>query len=253
MELIDTHAHIYLPDFESDIEEVVKDAKGKDILNILMPAIDSGTHDDMMGIEAAYPCCLSMIGLHPCSVRDDFENELGIVDTWLQQRKFIAIGEIGLDFYWDTSFKEQQYIAFKSQINLALQYDLPVVIHSRNATQACIEVVKQYPGLKGVFHCFSGTLAEAEEIIKCGLFLGIGGVVTFKNGGLDKVLPHIELTHLMLETDAPYLAPVPFRGKRNQSSYLSFIAEKVAAVTNRSVTDVAAATTANAKSLFRLQ
>lgn len=253
MELIDTHAHIYLPQFKEDLKPMVDDARANGIAQILMPAIDNETHRDMFEVEAAFPNCLSMIGLHPCSVKESFKDELTVVANWLQKRKFIAIGEMGLDFYWDTSFKEQQYTAFHSQINLSLQYKLPIVIHSRNATRECIDVVKQYPALKGVFHCFSGSLAEAEEIISCGFTLGIGGVVTFKNGGLDTVLPQVGLQHLLLETDAPYLAPVPYRGKRNQCSYLTFIAEKVAVLINKPVEEVAAITTANAKSLFGLQ
>lgn len=253
MELIDTHAHIYLPQFKEDINQVIDRAAANGISRILLPAIDNETHRDMLHTEETFSLCKSMMGLHPCSVKENWEDELIVVNNWLQKRKFIAVGEIGLDFYWDTSFQEQQYQAFHYQIELALQYKIPIVIHSRNATRECIDVVKQYPLIKGVFHCFSGSLEEAEEAIVCGFKLGIGGVVTFKNGGLDKVIPSIGLDHLVLETDAPYLTPVPFRGKRNECSYLLYITETVAGLVNKPLEEVAAVTTANAKSLFGLQ
>ncbi|MCW3073208.1 MAG: hydrolase TatD [Flaviaesturariibacter sp.] len=252
MELIDTHAHIYLPEFEKDKGILFLKAAAGGVQQVLMPAIDSTTHAAMLQMEADYSQTKAMMGLHPCSVKEDYRSELDSIHQFLEQRKFIAIGEIGLDFYWDKTFMDQQYEAFHQQIKWALQYGLPIAIHSRNATDECIGVIKQYPELRGVFHCFSGTVFQAETIMEAGFFLGIGGVVTFKNGGLDIVVQEIGLDKVVLETDAPYLAPVPFRGKRNESSYLKIIAEKVAALTNHSLDEVAAITTRNAKNLFRL-
>jgi TatD DNase family protein len=248
--LIDSHAHIYLPEFDVDRGALLDAAEG--ISHVLMPAIDMTTHGAMMKVQADYPHCLAMMGVHPCSVTGDPEEELQIAGELLAAHPFIAIGETGLDLYWDKSFLAQQYTAFHRQIEWALSRNLPIVIHSREATTECIEVVRQYPGLRGVFHCFSGTAAEAEQVIALGLYLGIGGVITFKNAGLDRVVAPIGLKHLLLETDAPYLAPVPYRGKRNQPAYLSLVANKLAEVKGLSVEEVAVATTANAINLFNL-
>jgi TatD DNase family protein len=252
MQFIDTHAHIYLPEFDADREAVMKRAADDGITHILMPAIDTATHTQMLLAETSWPACHAMIGLHPCSVSETYRDELAAVETYLSQKPFIAIGEIGLDFYWDTTHQQQQYEAFEIQIKWALQYDLPIVIHSRNAMDACIEVVQKYPGVRGVFHCFSGTVAQAQQLIALGFYLGIGGVVTYKNAGLDKVIEAIDLGTVVLETDAPYLAPVPHRGKRNESSYLLLVAQKLAIITGHTLEDVAAITTQNAKKLFRL-
>jgi len=255
MTLVDTHAHIYINDLRNDLNEVITRAKAKGISAILMPAIDASTHGDMLQVEKDYSeICISMMGLHPCSVKEDYQKELSVVENYLSKRKFAAIGEIGLDFYWDNSFKYQQYDAFHRQIEWALLYDIPIVIHSRNATTECIEVIAQHQKgkLKGVFHCFSGNLAEAERIIDLGLYLGIGGVLTYKNAGLDKVIKEIELEHIVLETDAPYLAPVPFRGKRNECSFLTYITEKLADIKEIAVEEIAAITTQNAEKLFGL-
>jgi len=252
MQLIDTHAHIYLSEFDNDRSAVVENAKLAGVGLIVMPAIDSKTHVAMMELEQQYSTCKSMIGLHPCSVQDKNEEELNIVEHWLNKREFIAIGEIGLDLYWDKTFIDQQYEAFHHQIALAINHHLPIVIHSRNAIDECLEVVKQYPGLTGVFHCFSGNLYQVEQIIQTGFLLGIGGVITYKNAGLDKVIKEIGLDSLVLETDAPYLSPVPFRGKRNESSYLIYIAQKIAGITNKEVDEIALVTSQNAMKLFKL-
>jgi TatD DNase family protein len=252
MQLIDTHAHIYLPEFDADREAVLKRAADNGITHILMPAIDRTTHAQMLLAETAWPACHAMIGLHPCSVSEAYREELATVEAYLKQQPFVAIGEIGLDFYWDTTHQQQQYEAFEMQIQWALQHDLPIVIHSRNAMDACIEVVEKYPGVRGVFHCFSGTIVQARRLLALGFYLGIGGVVTYKNAGLDKVMEAIGLDAVVLETDAPYLAPVPHRGKRNESSYLLLVAQKLATITGRTLEDVAAITTQNAKKLFRL-
>lgn len=250
--MIDTHSHIYLSEFDTDLQMVLERAKSVGINKILMPAIDSTTHSIMLEVSSKNKECLSMIGLHPCSVNQDYSVEIQAVKDLLINQKFVAIGEIGLDFYWDKTFTEQQYAAFEEQIKLALQYKLPIVIHSRNAIDECIEVVRQYPNLTGVFHCFSGNLEQATQILSIGFMLGIGGVVTFKNSGLDKVIEQIGLDKVILETDAPYLAPVPYRGKRNEPSYLSFVVDKLKSITKKSEQEIEEITTYNAKKLFDL-
>jgi len=252
MYFVDTHTHIYLPEFDDDRDAMMKRAKEANIQITIMPAIDSTTHDAMLDVESTYENCHSMIGLHPCSVNQDYEKELAIIQRHLKQRKFIAIGEIGLDFYWDKTFASQQYEAFHKQIEIALEHDLPIVIHSRNAIHECIEAVKEHPSIKGVFHCFSGNEEQAKEIIGLNFMLGIGGVATFKNAGLDKVIEKIRLGNVILETDAPYLAPVPYRGKRNEPAYIKLIAEKLSTLCNCSVEKVAELTTENARKLFKL-
>jgi TatD DNase family protein len=250
--LIDTHAHIYLPEFDDDREPVLAAAREAGVKAIYLPAIDSSTHEQMLELEKQVPQCRSMIGLHPCSVKEDFEKEINLVKEYLGKRSFIAIGEIGLDFYWDKTFTQQQYAAFHQQVALALEHNLPIVIHSRNAIDECIEVVAQYPGLRGVFHCFSGNEEQARRIIGLNFLLGIGGVVTFKNAGLDKVIQQTGISAVILETDAPYLTPVPHRGKRNEPAYTKLVAQKIAAVLGIPVDDVAKTTTQNAENLFSL-
>lgn len=255
MKLIDTHAHIYLEDFADDRLAMLDRARKAGVGKILMPAIDSATHSAMLKLEKDSPgFCSSMMGLHPCSVNESFLEELAKIEQYLTEQKFVAVGEIGLDFYWDVSFKEQQYTAFRRQIELAITYDLPIAIHSRNATGECIEVVKEYEksSLKGVFHCFSGSPEQAAQIIELGFYLGIGGVLTFKNAGLDKVIRDIAIAHILLETDAPYLAPAPFRGKRNECSYISYTAQKLADLKETTVENIVTVTTSNAQKLFGL-
>ena len=207
----------------------------------------------MLQLEQLYPLeFFPMMGLHPCSVKDDYKKEIKIIEDFFSKRKFVAVGEIGLDFYWDKTFVTQQYDAFNLQMELALQQNVPIVIHSRNATQECINAVKPFAqkGLRGIFHCFGGTIEESNEITDMQFYLGIGGVLTYKNSGLAEVLQHVDLSNIVLETDAPYLSPVPFRGKRNESSYVKIIAEKLAEVKGVSVAEVAAITTANANKIF---
>lgn len=251
--MIDTHCHLYLPEFDGTIDESVLSARQKGVSAFYLPAIDSKTHKAVLLMEEKYPgICFAMMGLHPCSVNDNYASELLVVEQYFRERSFAAVGEIGLDFYWDTTFRNQQYDAFHRQIELALTYNRPIVVHSRNATDDCIDVVKQYTskGLRGVFHCFGGTLWQAEAIINLGFYLGIGGVITYKNAGVAEVVAEIPLAHLVLETDAPYLTPVPFRGKRNESYYLPIIAEKIAAVKNCEVSLVEQITNKNATTLF---
>jgi TatD DNase family protein len=251
--MVDTHCHLYLDEFKNDIEEVIERAEAQGINKFFLPGIDSSEIEHILLLEEKFPGkCIAMMGLHPCSVKENYLDELAIVKNWLVKRKFAAIGEIGLDFYWDKSFTQQQFEAFRTQIDLSLQYNLPVVIHTRNAMQETIEVVKEFVagGVRGIFHCFGGTVENANEIIDAGFYLGIGGVLTYKKAGLAEVLEKIDLKYMVLETDSPYLTPVPFRGKRNESSYLKFVAEKLALVKNVSVEEVAVVTTANAEKLF---
>lgn len=255
MIIIDTHAHLYLEQFDEDRSLVVERAIQKGVEYMLLPNIDSESIDPMLDLCAKYPKnCFPMIGLHPTNVFQNYEEELKTIETFLTNQCFRAIGEIGIDLYWDKTFAKEQIIAFKYQINLAKKHDLPIVIHSRESMTEIFKVLEEMnlPEVKGVFHCFSGTLIEAKKAIKMGFILGIGGVVTFKNSELPGILEHIDLKNLVLETDAPYLTPAPFRGKRNESSYTYYVAEKIAEIKKVSIEIVAEVTTNNAKKLFRL-
>lgn len=253
MKLIDTHTHLYLNEFNEDIDQVIERAEREGVEKFYLPAIDSSNVNALMRLEEKF-CgkCFAMIGLHPCSVNENYKVELNYVHEWMIKRTFAAIGEIGLDFYWDTSFAAQQYDAFHQQIEWALNFNMPIVIHTRNAMKDAIQVIKGYErkGLRGIFHCFGGDMQNASEIISAGFYLGIGGVITYKNSGLAAVIKNIPLEYIVLETDSPYLTPVPFRGKRNESSYLKFIAQKIALIKNISVEEVASVTTANAEKIF---
>ena len=251
--LIDTHAHLYLAEFELDRSMMLDRAKQAGIEKIFLPAIDSSTHTSLLQMETDFPWCKAMMGVHPCSIKEDYQEELAIAQQYWSNRNFVAVGEIGLDFYWDRTFEKEQYEAFRIQIEWALEKNVPIVIHSRQSTLDCVRVLKEYKNsaLRGVFHCFSGSLEEAQEIIKLGFYLGIGGVITYKNAGLGAVLEKIDLSHLVVETDAPYLTPAPHRGKRNESSYISLIAEKIATVKAEKEGKVAEITTQNAENLFR--
>jgi TatD DNase family protein len=220
-----------------------------------MPNIDHTSIDAMLEAEEKYPQqCIPMMGLHPTSVNKDFERELYIVEEWLGKRQFAAVGECGIDLYWDKSFLAQQQEALKVQVELARKHQLPIVLHTRDSFNETYEIMAaaQDGTLKGIFHCFSGTLEEAGKVKELGFLMGIGGVATFKNGGLDKVLPHVDIEHLVLETDCPYLAPTPHRSKRNEPVYLPLIAKRVAELMNKPVEEVAEKTTANALNLFKL-
>ncbi len=253
MLIIDTHCHLYLEDFKEDIDALILRAKQYGVQKFYLPAIDSEVIDAMLQLEGKYPeNCFAMMGLHPCSVKENYIDELKIAEEWLEKRKFVAIGEIGLDFYWDKTFVKEQYAAFECQMQWALERQMPIVIHTRNAMTETIEAVKPFAskGLKGIFHCFGGSEEEAGQITDMGFYLGIGGVVTYKKSGLAEVIQKIGLEFLVLETDAPYLTPVPFRGKRNESSYLKYVIEKIADALLLSVEEVAAVTTANAEKIF---
>ncbi|BAV10303.1 TatD DNase family protein [Filimonas lacunae] len=254
MRLIDTHTHLYSDDFSGDRKEMIQRALDAGISRLYMPGIDSTCIDDMLLLEQQYPgVCIPMMGLHPCYVKENYKEELQIVKDWLDKRPFTAIGEIGMDFYWDTTFADQQLEAFNLQMQWALDKNLPIIIHTRNAMQPTIDAVKPFAakGLTGIFHCFSGSYESAVQIINMGFYLGIGGVITYKNAGLPAVLEKIDLAHMVLETDAPYLTPVPFRGKRNESAYMVHVAEKLADTKQVSIETVAKITSENALKIFR--
>lgn len=255
MILIDTHAHTYLKEFDEDRKPSIENAISAGVRKILLPNIDSTSIDDMLKLSSEFPdVCLPMMGLHPTSVDENYEKELNLVETWLKKQKFIAIGEIGMDLYWDKTFVEQQKICFKRQLQLANEYNLPTAIHIRKAFDETFAVLKEMNQSKfrGVFHCFGGDLRQAQKAIEAGFYLGIGGVVTYKNAGLQEVIKEIPLEKLVLETDAPFLTPVPHRGKRNESAYLQNIAEKIAEIKNVSVQKVGEITSENAKILFKI-
>lgn len=254
MILTDTHTHLYSEQFKDDIDVVLKNCFEKGITRLFLPNINSASIGGMLKLESGFPNnCFPMMGLHPTSVDENYQTELATMKEWLDQRDFCAIGEIGIDLYWDKSFITQQQDAFRTQINWAKERNLPFVIHCRDAFDEIFEILDELNDdkMRGIFHCFTGNIEQANHIINYGGFkIGIGGVVTFKNSGLDKVVEQIDVKHLVLETDAPYLAPTPYRGKRNESTYLLGIAEKVADIYKLSIEDVATITTANSKEVF---
>ena len=255
MNLTDTHTHLYLEQFDEDRKEVLERARELGVKRFLIPAIDSSYYPRMFQLRDAYPeSVFLMAGLHPTHVKEDFERELEVVREMLDSNGFIAVGEIGIDLYWDRTFLKEQQIAFETQIGWAKEKSLPIVIHARDSFDEIFEVLDKLhgPDLKGVFHCFTGSEPQAERAIGYGFKLGIGGVVTFKNGGLDKFLKNIDPSELVLETDSPYLAPKPFRGKRNESAYLTHIVAKLADIYGISEEKVAEITTQNANALFGL-
>lgn len=253
--LIDTHSHIYSEDFTHDRDEALERAYNSGVKKIILPNIDSGSIRHMLDLSDAYPhLCYPLIGLHPTSVDEDYKEELHAVEYWLEKRKFYGIGEIGTDLYWEKKFKAEQIDAFRHQIKLAKSKNLPVVIHVRNSFNETYQVVKeeQDGSLRGVFHCFSGNKDEAQKVIDLGFYLGISGVLTFKNSDLDEVIQDVDISNLVLETDSPYLAPVPKRGKRNESSYLVYVAQKLANIYKIPFNEVSEITTANASRLFEI-
>jgi TatD DNase family protein len=255
MILVDTHAHLYLSEFDTDRSEAVKRATEAGISTILLPNIDTSSLAGMYQLcDTFQHNCLPMIGLHPTSVKADYHEELNTLRQELQKRKFVAIGEAGIDLYWDKTYYKEQVDALRQQISWAREFNLPLVIHSRNSMEEIIEVFENegVAGLRGVFHCYSGNLEQARKITGWGFFLGIGGVVTYKKSGLDAIVSEIPTDYLLLETDAPFLSPVPYRGKRNESTYLIEIAEKIAQIKGIDLPHVASVTTANACKLFNI-
>jgi len=257
MIFIDTHTHLYLDEFSDDLNQVVEKAINKGVKYMLLPNIDSTSIEKMLKLCQTFPDnCFPMIGLHPTSVKSNFENELKIVENYSAKSNFYAIGEIGIDLYWDKTFYKEQLEAMRFQIHLAKECNLPIVIHSRNSFDEVFTVLSElkFPEMRGVFHCFSGSVDQAKKVIaELGFKLGIGGVVTFKNSGLDKVVKEIDLKDIILETDSPFLAPMPFRGKRNESAYTIIIAEKIAAIKNIAIEEIANETTNTALELFKLK
>ncbi len=253
MILTDTHTHLYAEEFLSDRSQSIQQAIDAGISRMFMPNIDVKSIQPMLDVAWSFPQhCFPMMGLHPCSVDEYVEENLFQIHKWFKKRKFYAVGEIGLDYYWSLDFKDQQIAAFKKQLQWAIQFDLPVVIHSRNANDDIISIITQmkHPKLRGIFHCFSGNAEQAKQITDLGFYLGIGGVLTFKNAGLDKAIEAVSLEQMVLETDSPYLAPVPHRGKRNESLYIEIIARKLAELKNVSLETVAQITTENSKKIF---
>ena len=253
---IDTHAHIYIDAFQDERAEIVERAQNAKVHRILMPNIDSKSMKDVMDLYKMYPnTCYPMVGLHPCSVKADFKEELETLAEYLNMKEIIAVGEIGIDLYWDKTFEKEQTLAFRTQIQWAKKHDLPIVIHSRSSIDKTIAMVReeQDGSLRGVFHCFSEGIQEAKAIMDLGFYMGIGGVCTFKKTqDLRDTIAQIPIEHILLETDAPYLTPMPYRGKRNESSYIPYIAQVIASAKQMTIEEIAEKTTANAEALFRM-
>ena len=255
MILTDTHTHLYSEQFSDDQDAVIQAALDQNIERFFIPAIDSTYANAMYALEKKYPDnVFLMMGLHPTHVKEDFEKELAFVKKQFEERNFYAVGEIGMDLYWDKTYIEEQKKAFKIQIELAKEKGLPIVIHCRDAFDEIFEVLEEVNDdkLRGIFHCFTGNIDQAKQAISYNMKLGIGGVVTFKNGKIDQFLNEIDLSHIVLETDAPYLAPTPYRGKRNESKYIINIAEKVATVYGKTLEEIAHITTRNSKEVFSI-
>ena len=255
MKIVDTHTHLYLDKFKEDIDKVISRAKENGVSKFIFPAIDSSHFENMHNLKNRYPENIYlMTGLHPTDVKENYKEELDFVTKTLKNHNYVAVGEIGIDLYWDKSFLKQQQEAFRFQIRLAVNNDLPIVIHCREAFDEIFEILNEEncETLRGVFHCFTGDLNQAKKAISLGFLLGIGGVVTFKNGGIDKFLNQIDLKYIVLETDSPYLAPVPFRGKRNESSYIIYVLEKLSELYKIPKEEIASVTTNNAKKMFSL-
>jgi TatD DNase family protein len=256
MEFIDTHTHLYATEFDTDRQMVVERAISSGVSYMLLPNINSHTVEDMLRLCKVFPeHCLPMIGLHPTSVNEDYQKELAIVEACLPDKRFIAIGEVGIDLYWDKTFLKQQLDAFSFQIDIARKHSLPLVIHCRESFEEIIKIVREKfngDAYSGVFHSFPGTAEQAKQVIDFGFKIGINGVVTFKKSGQRELVEATPLEHIILETDAPYLTPVPYRGKRNESSYLTYIAQQIADIKKVSVAEVAKTTTNTARILFKL-
>ena len=251
--ITDTHTHLYSEQFDQDRDAMIQRAKNTGVQRFFIPAIDSSYTERMFSLEKNYPSdVFLMMGLHPTSVKENYESELLHVKEWIDKKSFVAIGEIGIDLYWDKTYLKEQKKAFQTQIKWAKEKKLPVVIHCRNAFDEIFDILEleKGPDLYGIFHCFTGTLKQAEKAISYNMKLGIGGVVTFKNGKIDTFLNQIPLQHIVLETDAPYLSPTPFRGKRNESSYIKFVIEKLTSIYELPFSEIINITTENSKEVF---
>lgn len=255
MYFIDTHSHIYLEHFNEDIDDVMKRALEADVQKIILPNIDSASVKPMHHLVDRYPeTCVPLLGLHPTHVKENYKEELSKVLDHFSEYEYKGIGEIGIDLYWDKTHVNEQTYAFEEQLHFARKHDLPVVIHARDSFSEIIEIVKkkEFNNVFGIFHAFTGDLKLANEIISMGFLLGAGGILTFKNAGLAEVIAEVDINHIVLETDSPYLTPTPFRGKRNESAYIKLIAEKLAEIKNISVQKVGEITSANARKIFKL-
>ena len=253
MILTDTHTHLYLDEYKEDVHQVIKKAQENNVAYFFMPNIDSTTVKPMNDLCMQYPGIIfPMIGLHPTSVKENYLEELTVILKELKNNKYYAIGEIGIDLYWDKTFSNEQDNVFRYQINLAKEFNLPVVIHTRSSFDEAVNILKEEydERLKGVFHCFGGSYQNAIDIIEMGFYLGVGGVITFKNSGLDRVIENIDIKNIIIETDSPFLTPSPYRGSRNESAYLMLIAEKIAELKKITLEEVAEITTSNARTLF---
>jgi TatD DNase family protein len=254
MNFIDTHAHIYLDQFEKDIDRVISGAREVSVGKIFMPNIDSGSIERMIRLEQDYPgYCFSMIGLHPCSVNEGMDAEIRVMESWLGNREFSAIGETGTDLYWDKTFFEQQVESLELHIAWAKEYDIPIILHSRDSLDETISIIERnYDGrLKGIFHCFNGNADQARRITDMNFLMGIGGVLTFKNSKLDKTIEKLSISHLVLETDSPFLAPHPYRGNRNEPRHIPLIAQKLADIFGLTIKEIAKITSENAEKTFK--
>ena len=257
MIFVDTHTHLYLEEFDNDRENVVRNAVHNGVNSLFLPNINSSTIDTMMALSDTFPGhCFPMMGLHPTSVKANYKEELAIVDGHLSspEKRFSAIGEIGIDLYWSREFEDIQLSVFSFQLDLAVKYNLPVVIHTRNSFEQAVNVIEEKNNhlIRGIFHCFGGSLKQAQKAIDLGFLLGIGGIITYKNSGLQEVVENVGLEHLVLETDAPFLPPVPYRGQRNESAYIPLIAQRIAEIKKTDLSDVADVTTKNALKLFNI-
>ena len=253
----DTHTHLYLEEFDNDRDQAVRNAIQKGVNYIFLPNIDSRSINDMLALSDSFPeHCFPMIGLHPTSVKRNYLEELAVLEEQLSDpsKRYFAVGEMGIDLYWSKVFESEQRTAFSVQLDLAVRSDLPVVIHTRNSFDVATELIekKNDPAIRGIFHCFGGSVKQAEQAIELGFLLGIGGIITYKNSGLQKVVEVVGLEHLVLETDAPFLPPVPYRGQRNESAYIPIIAQKISEIKSISIDEVAVKTTQNALTLFNL-
>jgi len=252
---IDTHAHLYLENFSEDINDVVQEALNNKVSRIFLPNIDSKSIESLHRLSDTFPDnCFPMMGLHPCSVKENFKDELDLMSKLLNTRKYYGIGETGVDLYWDKTYKKEQIIAFEAQIEWAKNYQLPIIIHSRDSLDITIDIISEYQdgSLSGIFHCFNGTIDQCQKIVDNNFLMGIGGIVTYKNAGLDEMIKYLPEDKLLLETDSPYLSPVPYRGKRNQSAYIPIIAEKIAQIRGVDIEIIMKQSTENAQRIFKL-
>ncbi len=251
---IDTHAHLYLQQYDEDIDDTIGQALQAQVTKIFLPNIDSSTISALNGLSDSYEMCYPMMGLHPCSVKENYQEELALAASWLDKRKYYGIGETGIDLHWDTTFKKEQIEAFETQISWAIDRELPIIIHSRKSLDLTIDIIasNKHDKLTGIFHCFNGSIDQCKRVLDCNFFMGLGGVITYKNAGLEDMIGYMPMSHMVLETDAPYLSPVPYRGKRNQSSYIPYIAEKISQVKGMDIADIRQDTTNNALNLFKI-